>query len=499
LIVIVSGPGGVGKGTLVRELLRRDPALWLSRSWTSRAPRPGDPNDEKYVFVDRAAFEARVAEGGFLEWAEFTGNYYGTPTLVAPAGRDVVLEIELQGAQQVRRRHPDALLLFVLPPTRAEQERRLRQRGDTDDKVDERIRKAAEEEPIGRALADHLVVNDDLDATVERLASLVRTERLRRGLPPGSPRRLPRRDVVVTALGFGGAPIGDPARGGEAEALAAVDEAWEAGVRYFDTAPLYGHGLSEHRLGRALRGRPRDEFTLSTKVGRLLTVGAAGGSEAEGLRPVADFSADGARRSLEASLDRLGLDHVDIVYVHDPDDHLDQAVAETVPALVDLRDQGVVRAVGAGMHHAGRLAELVRRCDLDVVLCAGRYSLLDQSAAEELLPACEARGVGVVIGRPFNSGVLADPSPNATFDGAPAPAAVVERARALAAVCAGHGVDLRAAALQFPLGHPAVVSVLAGVRDGAEMRADAGFVASPLPAPLWAELGVAYRFGQELA
>jgi guanylate kinase len=176
LIFIVSGPGGVGKGTIVRGLVQRDPALWLSRSWTTRQQRPGEA-DDAYVFTSRDSFEARIAGGGFLEWTDFLGNYYGTPTPDPAPGRDTVLEIEVDGARQVKTVHPHAVLIFVLPPSREEQARRLRGRGDPDDKVDERVRKAEDEEPIGRALADHVVVNDELDRTIDEMLAIVRQHR----------------------------------------------------------------------------------------------------------------------------------------------------------------------------------------------------------------------------------------------------------------------------------------------------------------------------------
>jgi guanylate kinase len=178
LIIVVSGPGGVGKGTIVDALVERDPRLWLSRSWTTRAQRPGEP-DSAYVFTTRDEFERHIAEGGFLEWTEFLGNYYGTPLPEPTEGADVVLEIEVDGARQVKAIHPDALLLFVLPPTRTEQERRLRGRGDDSDTVVSRLRKAEDEEPVGIALADHVVVNDDLDATVEQMLKLINQARNR--------------------------------------------------------------------------------------------------------------------------------------------------------------------------------------------------------------------------------------------------------------------------------------------------------------------------------
>ncbi|MFZ9627961.1 MAG: guanylate kinase [Ilumatobacteraceae bacterium] len=177
MIFIVSGPGGVGKGTIVSALVDRDPQLWLSRSWTTRAQRPGEsPN--AYVFADRAAFEHRIEAGGFLEWTTFLGNYYGTPVPEPDGGRDIVLEIEVDGARQVKSLHPEAVLIFVLPPSREEQQRRLRGRGDAEDKVDERLQKALDEEPVGLAIADHVVVNDDLERTVGEMMQIIRSHRV---------------------------------------------------------------------------------------------------------------------------------------------------------------------------------------------------------------------------------------------------------------------------------------------------------------------------------
>ena len=179
LIVVVSGPGGVGKSTIVDALIERDPTLWLSRSWTTRQRRPGEA-DDAYVFATRAEFEERLEHGGFLEWTEFLGNLYGTPTPQAPDGRDIVLEIEVDGAQQVKRLIADALLLFVLPPSRNEQKIRLIGRGDPDQRVEQRLRKAEDEEPIGKALADYVLVNDDLATTVDEMMGLINQERTRR-------------------------------------------------------------------------------------------------------------------------------------------------------------------------------------------------------------------------------------------------------------------------------------------------------------------------------
>jgi D-threo-aldose 1-dehydrogenase len=302
---------------------------------------------------------------------------------------------------------------------------------------------------------------------------------------------------VVTRLGLGASVIGGlfaPVTDEEADAV--VRRALELGVRYIDTAPLYGLGASERRVGEALAGRPRDAFTLSTKVGRLVRehpveYEALPGGMWHGhgsARPVFDFSRDGVRRSLHESLDRLGLERVDVAYVHDPDHHLDQAVAEALPALAELRDEGLVGAIGAGMTDPGALVRIVREFGLDCVLLAGRYTLLDQSALAELLPLCERDGVAVVVGGALNSGVLADPSPGARFDYVEASGAVLAQARRAAAVCAEHGVSLPSAALRFPLGHPAVVSVLVGVRSVSELDANVGHFDHELPSALWDDL-----------
>jgi guanylate kinase len=179
VIIVLSGPGGVGKGTIVRELVRVDRKLWLSRSWTTRPQRPGEA-DDAYIYVSRASFERRISDGGFLEYTQFLGNYYGTPVPEAREGLDVLLEIEVDGARQVRFLDPSALMIFVLPPSAAEQERRLRERGDAEDKVQQRLRKAMDEEPVGRNLADHVVVNDDLADTVAEIAQLIGNARTRR-------------------------------------------------------------------------------------------------------------------------------------------------------------------------------------------------------------------------------------------------------------------------------------------------------------------------------
>lgn len=299
--------------------------------------------------------------------------------------------------------------------------------------------------------------------------------------------------------GFGAAQLGNLNRTTTDEASQqAVDAAWHAGVRYFDTAPHYGLGLSERRLGAALRGRPRDAYLLSTKVGRALDPwpGGAGRTDDAGFVVPAtsrrrwDFSRDGVLRQLEASLARLGTDRVDVVYLHDPDDHWPEASTTGVQALVELRDQGVVRAIGAGMNQWRMLERFVRRCDVDVVMVAGRLSVLDRTALDVLVPACRERGVAVVAAGVYNSGLLAraDVPDAANFDYGPAPAALVARARAMAEVCRAHGTTLPAAAVQYPLQVPGVATVVVGCRTAAHVADTAARVAEPLPVALWPDL-----------
>jgi D-threo-aldose 1-dehydrogenase len=308
--------------------------------------------------------------------------------------------------------------------------------------------------------------------------------------------RVPLRELELTPLGLGCAPIGGLFEAvGEDQARATVAAARAAGVRTFDTAPLYGYGTSERRLGRALSGCPRGDFVVSTKVGRLLV--ARDGAEAEHasvwsaapeLRPIFDFSADGVRRSLEASLERLGLDRIDVALIHDPDDHLEQALREAAPALARLRDEGVIGAFGAGMNQAPALTRFARETDVDCVMVAGRYTLLDQSAGDELLPTCLERGVGVLAAGVFNSGVLAAPTADAAYDYERAPTTIVERAARIGGVCARYNLPIAAAAMAFPARHPAVRCVVVGARSPEEMALDAELFARPVPEGLWAEL-----------
>lgn len=302
----------------------------------------------------------------------------------------------------------------------------------------------------------------------------------------------------MSPVGLGTAPLGNLYEETTDEAArGTVDAAWDGGIRYFDTAPHYGLGLAERRLGAALSGRPRDDYVLSTKVGRLLVPAPelAGRQDEDfavpaDLRREWDFSRDGVLRSIEESLDRLGVDRLDVVYVHDPDDHWEQASTEAVPALVELRDQGVVRAVGVGMNQSEMLARFVRETDVDLVMCAGRYTLLEQGALADLMPAALENGVGVVAAAVFNSGLLASPRPGADahYDYAPAPPEVLDKATRIADLCERHGVELPAVALAFVRAHPAVVSTVVGARGADQVVAALERGRTPVPVELWEDL-----------
>jgi len=298
--------------------------------------------------------------------------------------------------------------------------------------------------------------------------------------------------IRLPPVGLGTAPLGglfQPV--GDDTALATIELAWERGIRFFDTAPLYGRGLSEQRLGRFLAEQPRDAFMLATKVGRLLRADApvdereAIWKDASPLNPVWDFSYDGVLRSVEESLERLGLDRLDIVHIHDPDDHYEEAIAGAYPALDRLRSEGVIGAVGAGMNQVEMLARFAREADFDCFLVAGRYTVLDRDAMPELLPLCVERDIAVICGGVFNSGILAG---GTTFNYALATPELLERAAELEAVCASHEVPLAAAALQFPLRHPAVASILLGPRSPAQLTDSLDLLELPIPAALWDEL-----------
>jgi D-threo-aldose 1-dehydrogenase len=312
-------------------------------------------------------------------------------------------------------------------------------------------------------------------------------------------RPLGRTGPRVGPFAFGAAGIGNLYRAvSDEDAEAAVATALATGVRYFDTAPHYGLGLSERRLGAALTGVPRDDLVLSTKVGRLLVDDPTGANRRDdegfdvpaSVRRVRDYSRDGVLRSLESSLTRLGTDRIDVVYVHDPDEHYAEALDGALPALSELRDQGVIGGFGAGMNQSEMLARFVEHSDLDVVMLAGRYSLLDQSGMDELLPACERRGVSVVAAGVFNSGILATarPGPDAHYDYGPAGEDLIARANRIADVCERHGCTLPQAAVWFPLAHPAVASICLGARSAAQVRRNAALFDRPVPDDVWRDL-----------
>jgi D-threo-aldose 1-dehydrogenase len=314
-------------------------------------------------------------------------------------------------------------------------------------------------------------------------------------------RRFGRGGLSVGPYGFGVAPIANLGREIDDDvAMDALEAAWVAGVRYFDTAPHYGLGLGERRLGRFLATKRRDEFVLSTKVGRLLVDGLDGiRPDTEGfavsstLTRRRDYSADGVRRSLDESLDRLGLDRVDVVFVHDPDDYQVEALDGALPALDALRRDGTIASYGAGMNQTEALANFIRNSDLDIVMCAGRYTLLEQPALDDLLPTALARNVSVVAAAVFNSGLLARDRPSAdhTYNYVGASAPLIERANEIADVCESHGVTLPAAATQFALGHPAVATVCTGARSAEQVERNAGLFDVHIPAGLWSDLASA--------
>jgi D-threo-aldose 1-dehydrogenase len=311
--------------------------------------------------------------------------------------------------------------------------------------------------------------------------------------------------LAFTLAGFGGAPLGNMHRIlAEDEAHATAIAAWDAGLRHFDTAPLYGHGLSESRIGRALRGRARGDFLVSTKVGRRLEACAPGGEDAgiykgvPPLRVVYDYTRDGVLRALDSSLARLGMDRVDIVYVHDLErrTHGSETAYEARwrelvagggwRALAELRRTGAVGAIGLGVNETAACERFLAELDPDLFLLAGRYTLLEQAPLAGLLPACERRGVGIVIGGPFNSGVLA--RQGGDYDYADAPREVLARVERLAAACRRFDIPLAAAALQFAAAHPAVVSVIPGAQSAAEVEANVRLMDVAIPPALWAAL-----------
>jgi D-threo-aldose 1-dehydrogenase len=323
---------------------------------------------------------------------------------------------------------------------------------------------------------------------------------------PTATRKLGSAPLEVTQLGLGCGPLGGfRVTLSEAEADDIVLAAHGAGVRLFDTAPLYGHGQSELRVGHALRQLPRASFALSTKVGRWLApVGP--GQPRDGLRPggldfrpTYDLSRDGIMRALEQSFCRLGLASIDVLLIHDVDvrthgreayeAHYRTAVDEAYPALDELRRQGVIKAVGIGVNETLPCLRFARDADLDCLLLAGRYTLLEQQALDQLLPLCVEKKIGILVGGPFNSGILArGPGEGATYDYRAAPPEVLEKARRIEQVCQRHGVALAAAALQFPLAHPAIATLIPGAASRAEVLQNVAHLRAPIPPDLWSEL-----------
>jgi D-threo-aldose 1-dehydrogenase len=291
----------------------------------------------------------------------------------------------------------------------------------------------------------------------------------------------PRLGLDVTTLGLGTAPLGNLfIEISDGEAIATIEAALERGINFVDTAPFYGFGLAERRVGQALKGVPRQNVIVSTKVGRLIQLDGSAKF---------DFSRDGVLRSLDESLQRLGLDYVDILLVHDPDEHYEQALNEAFPALAKLREQGVVKAIGAGMNQWQMLQNFARYADPDCFLLAGRYTLLEQTALAEFLPLCHEKGIGIFAGGIFNSGVLAHGAlPGTKYNYRDAPPEILARVARLEEVCARYGVPLRLAALHFPVAHPAVTSRLIGIQSVAQLEENLTLYNTPVPPELWQTL-----------
>jgi D-threo-aldose 1-dehydrogenase len=326
---------------------------------------------------------------------------------------------------------------------------------------------------------------------------------------PAQQRAIGKTGLSVTLLGLGGTALANMYSAISAEqALETIQAAFAAGLRYFDTAPLYGRGLSETRLGAGLASLPRSQIVISTKVGYTLEPAPPGLAAGIFIEPMPnavrfDYSRDAVLRSVEGSLQRLGCDRLDILYIHDPDEslsvqpghdpyersHFAEVMQGAYPALRELRSQGVIRAIGAGMNQWQMLYDFAREAEFDCFLLAGRYTLLEQGALEPLMSHCTAKGISIVIGGPYNSGILATgPIAGAYYNYAPAPPDILERTRRIEAVCARHRVPLPAAALQFPLGHPAVASVIPGMRSRAELQTNLAYLEHSIPSEFWAEL-----------
>ncbi|TBL81181.1 aldo/keto reductase [Paenibacillus thalictri] len=300
-------------------------------------------------------------------------------------------------------------------------------------------------------------------------------------------RTVGRTSITVNQLGLGTGSLGFLYEAvSTEEALGAIQHAFDKGVRFFDTAALYGEGLAEQRLGQVLSRLPREAFTVATKAGYVIPETPPETIKGTGER---DYSYDGIMRSFEASLKRLGLSSVDILHIHDADDHFAEAMEGAYRAADELRSQGVIRAVGAGMNQSAMLARFAQEGDFDCFLLAGRYTLLDQSGLQDLMPIAERKGISIFAGGPLNSGILADPySSRPMFNYEPASQEWVDKARGLDRVCQRYNVPLKAAAMQFPLAHPAVVSVLTGARSGAEITDNINMLEFPIPPDLWKEM-----------
>lgn len=324
-------------------------------------------------------------------------------------------------------------------------------------------------------------------------------------MQPDTKVKFGRTDLEVTAFGFGTAPIGNIFREIDEETSdGMIQSAWDAGVRYYDTAPMYGHGLAELRTGHSLRWKNRDDFVLSSKVGRVLKparkqdIDYAPWTNAGRFTLNFDYSYDGTMRSVEDSLQRLNLEHMDIVFIHDIDvftrgdeqpEVFKQAMDGAWKALSDLRDQGVVKAIGVGVNEWEVCQTALEQRDFDCFLLAGRYTLLEQDSLDTFLPLCEERGAAVVVGGGFNSGILATGAvEGAKYNYAPAPAEIMDRVRKIEAVCAEHDVPLPAAALQFVVAHPAIPSFIAGTRTVEQLQKNLAWFSHPIPAEFWADL-----------
>jgi len=326
-------------------------------------------------------------------------------------------------------------------------------------------------------------------------------------MDPFELRKISDTDIAVTCFGFGGASMGNMyTEARDDEALKAIRSAYEAKVRYFDTAPMYGFGKSERLYGKVLKDQPRDSFVLSSKVGRLIMAGKPTPQpedkgfeidedtcfvEIDNAYSMFDYSRDGVLRSLEESRKRLGIDKIDIVYIHDPDvnDSFKQALEEAYPTLADLKSQGIIGAIGAGMNQAEMLCDFAKNADFDCFLLAGRYTLLDQIALKELLPLCQQKNISIIIGGAYNSGILATGAiEGAHYDYAPAPPEIMEKTRKIETVCTRFNIPMKAAALQFPFGHPTVVANIPGVKTKDRFEENLSLFAHPVPAEFWAAL-----------